>query len=78
MTEMIYPKPLESFNIPNFSRESWFLIPVMEKGRSALEEANLNLGLAWDEWDLDFYDSLFREKVNSTIRRTMLKNYITN
>jgi phosphoribosylformylglycinamidine synthase len=62
MTECQYPKPLDSFEmgiVPEATRE----VPVMEEGRGALERINRELGLAFDEWDLDYYTSLFIDRV---------------
>ena len=38
-------------------------IPVLEEGRAALEKINSELGLAFDDWDLDYYTELFRERM---------------
>lgn len=62
MTECQYFEPLKSFDhgiIP----EDWFIVDVMTHGRKALEEVNSELGLAFDDWDLDFYCKLFKEKL---------------
>jgi len=62
MTECLYQEPLDSFEtgiVPEKPRE----IPVLEEGRSALEQINLEMGLAFDEWDLDYYTRLFTEKI---------------
>ena len=37
----------------------WYEIPVIEHGRPVLEDANQKLGLAFDEWDLEYYTNLF-------------------
>jgi len=62
MTECIYPGPLTSFET-NAEPEPWFSIPVIEEGRAALEKVNKDLGLALDEWDLEYYTKLFVEKM---------------
>ncbi|XP_026272194.1 phosphoribosylformylglycinamidine synthase [Frankliniella occidentalis] len=62
MTECRYDKPLESFNL-GVSPAPWFEVDVMGKGREALEEVNSKLGLAFDNWDLDFYTNLFKDKL---------------
>jgi phosphoribosylformylglycinamidine synthase len=62
MTECRYPKPLDSFET-GIEPEPTFEIPLMEEGRAALERINRELGLAFDEWDLDYYTLLFRERV---------------
>merc|ERR1719512_439243 len=35
----------------------------MEHGRSALEDINRQLGLGFDEFDLDYYTTLFKERL---------------
>jgi len=62
MTECRYPEPLTSFQTgtePAPVRE----IPVLEEGRTALERLNTELGLAFDDWDLEYYTHVFREKL---------------
>jgi phosphoribosylformylglycinamidine synthase len=62
MTETPYPEPLRSFET-GVKPEPVQEIPVLEEGRAALERVNREMGLAFDEWDLDYYTKLFREKV---------------
>ena len=62
MTEAPYPEPLESF-VTGMVPEPVFEIPVLEKGREALEEVDRELGLAFDDWDLDYYTALFRDRL---------------
>ena len=62
MTECRYEKPLTSFKI-NVQAEKCYEVNVMEEGRAALEKVNRDLGLAFDDWDLDYYTELFQEKV---------------
>jgi phosphoribosylformylglycinamidine synthase len=62
MTECPYPEPLESFAI-GIEPEGVIDIPVLQEGKSALERVNREMGLAFDEWDLDYYTSLFAEKL---------------
>jgi phosphoribosylformylglycinamidine synthase len=62
MTECRYPEPLTTFETgvaPEPVRE----IPVLEEGRAALEKINREMGLAFDDWDLDYYTRLFAEKM---------------
>ncbi len=62
MTECPYPEPLASFETgiePRPVRR----IPVLAEGRAALERLDRELGLAFDDWDLDYYTRLFREKL---------------
>ena len=58
MTECPYPEPLCTFET-GIEPESVFEIPVMEEGRAALEKINQEMGLAFDDWDLDYYTNLF-------------------
>jgi phosphoribosylformylglycinamidine synthase len=62
MTEMQYRSPLESFET-GMVPEPVFEIPVMEEGREALERVNREMGLAFDDWDLDYYTDLFVNRV---------------
>ncbi|KAG5312577.1 PUR4 synthase, partial [Acromyrmex insinuator] len=62
MTECRYMKPIETFD-HGFRPEKWFEVDIIKKGRSALEEVNFKLGLAFDDWDLDFYTELFLQKL---------------
>uniref|UniRef100_A0A6B2EE34 Phosphoribosylformylglycinamidine synthase n=1 Tax=Phlebotomus kandelakii TaxID=1109342 RepID=A0A6B2EE34_9DIPT len=39
--------------------ENWYRVPILEQGISALREVNKKLGLAFDEWDLQYYSNLF-------------------
>ena len=62
MTQCRYVKPLTSFDI-SVKAEDWYDVDVIGTGRSALEKANKDLGLAFDNWDLDYYTKLFQERV---------------
>jgi len=62
MTETPYEAPLESFD-PGISPEPVRVVPVMEEGRSALEGINAEMGLGFDEADLDYYTDLFRQTI---------------
>jgi len=62
MTECPYPAPLRSF-ATGFEAEPVRLVPVMKQGRKALENINRELGLAFDDWDLDYYTELFRDRI---------------
>ncbi len=62
MTEYPYDGPLRTFDTgirPEPVRE----VPVLQQGRAALEQINRKLGLAFDEWDLDYYTRLFVEEM---------------
>lgn len=68
MTECVYPHKLISFRT-NGVPEAISVVPVIERGREALEEINLKMGLAFDEQDIQYYTRLFRDDVkrNPTI-----------
>ncbi|KAM8960164.1 phosphoribosylformylglycinamidine synthase [Pelodytes ibericus] len=58
MTECLYPEPVSSFQV-SVQPEGVYEVDVMGQGRAALEQANAELGLAFDSWDLDYYCALF-------------------
>ncbi len=60
MTECVYAEPLGTFE-SGMEPERPMEVPVMAEGRSALEELNRSAGLAFDDWDLDYYTQLFRD-----------------
>ncbi|KAL8151773.1 hypothetical protein V2J09_021581 [Rumex salicifolius] len=62
MTECVYTQKLTSFKT-NVVPEEVQLVPVMEKGRKALEEINQKMGLAFDEQDLQYYTRLFKDDI---------------
>ncbi|KAH8404357.1 hypothetical protein KR222_004912 [Zaprionus bogoriensis] len=66
MTQCQYTKantPRESFDeqLPSqqAAEAAWYYVPVLEQGRSALEQINVDLGLAFSEYDLEYYYDLF-------------------
>ncbi|XP_017079481.2 phosphoribosylformylglycinamidine synthase [Drosophila eugracilis] len=63
MTQCLYTKeniPKESFNEQLPERQSnWHFVPVLEEGRRALERINQELGLAFNDFDLQYYHDLF-------------------
>ncbi|EDW02888.1 phosphoribosylformylglycinamidine synthase [Drosophila grimshawi] len=63
MTQCIYTEsnmPRDSFDeqLPA-EQAAWSYVPVLEQGRPALEEINRELGLAFTDYDLDYYAELF-------------------
>ncbi len=62
MTECLYPTPLASFRL-EVEPEPVRTIPVLEQGRAALERLNAELGLAFDDADLEYYTRLFRDRL---------------
>ncbi|KAI9078345.1 hypothetical protein K1719_039721 [Acacia pycnantha] len=62
MTECVYIQKLTSFETSVVPEEVYY-IPVMEKGQKALEEINQQMGLAFDDQDIQYYTKLFREDI---------------
>ncbi|CEL97959.1 unnamed protein product [Vitrella brassicaformis CCMP3155] len=62
MTECVYPFPITSFEL-KIKPEHWVSVDVMGKGRAALEAINKEMGLGYDEQDLDYYTRLFRDEL---------------
>ena len=58
MTECRYPEQLSTFDT-GMKPEPVIEIPLMEKGKEALEVINREMGLGLDDWDLDYYYNLF-------------------
>ena len=63
MTEEEYTSKLTSFDSGAVTAPTK-TIPIMTHGRSALESINEEMGLGFDDFDLDYYTKLF--KVSST------------
>lgn len=61
MTECEYKQKPASFGI-QCKAEPFFEIDILKKGRSALEEANMEFGLALDQFDVDLYFDVFANK----------------
>lgn len=62
MTECRYTAeniPKRSFNEKLVKTEGYHDVSVMAEGRKALERINVEMGLAFDERDLDYYTNLF-------------------
>eukprot|EP00535_Pseudo-nitzschia_heimii_P003529 CAMPEP_0197185178 /NCGR_PEP_ID=MMETSP1423-20130617/11355_1 /TAXON_ID=476441 /ORGANISM="Pseudo-nitzschia heimii, Strain UNC1101" /LENGTH=1318 /DNA_ID=CAMNT_0042636165 /DNA_START=14 /DNA_END=3970 /DNA_ORIENTATION=- len=62
MTEEEYDKPLTSFD-SGAKPKSVQTVPIMKEGRAALEKINAEMGLGFDDFDLDYYTTLFKEKL---------------
>jgi phosphoribosylformylglycinamidine synthase len=58
MTECLYPEPLVTFE-SGVKPDPVRIIPLLEKGKAALETLNREMGLGLDDWDLDYYTNLF-------------------
>lgn len=60
MTECVYVQRLDSFDsgiVPAKVKT----VPVMKEGKSALKQISDQLGLSFDDWDLEYYTKLFKE-----------------
>ncbi|KAJ0405903.1 hypothetical protein ATCC90586_003364 [Pythium insidiosum] len=62
MTQEVYTTPLESF-WHGKAVDPVRKIPIMERGMDALKEINDEIGLGFDDWDLQYYLKLFKEKL---------------
>lgn len=62
MTECQYPAALKTFET-GIQPDPTFEVPLLEEGRAALEKINQEAGLAFDEWDLDYYLDLFVNQI---------------
>lgn len=62
MTECPYPEPLKDFS-HGITPKPVRIIPVLEEGKAALDRINHELGLGWDEWDIEFYLKLFIDRL---------------
>ena len=59
MTEEEYLKPLTTFE-SGATTKPVVRVPIMEEGRKALERINKEMGLGFDDFDLNFYTDLFK------------------
>lgn len=62
MTECLYDHKITTFNTGN-TAEKVKTIPVLSEGRTALERINVERGLGFDDFDLDFYTKMFKEQL---------------
>jgi len=62
MTECCYNTPVTTFDL-QVQPQPVFEVDVIGRGKQALVEVNHDLGLALDEWDLDYYTNLFQNSV---------------
>ena len=73
MTEQVYTTPLSSFALPALAGRKVRTAPVMEKGKAGLRELSEEMGLGFDDWDLDFYTKLFRDDMGRELLRCRCK-----
>merc|ERR1719424_115533 len=59
MLEMVYEKPLTSFE-SGMEVQPVRWIPVHKEGRAALEKINEEMGLGFDDWDYNYYMNLYK------------------
>lgn len=59
MTEQEYSAPMTTFD-SGAQREQVVTVPIMKEGRAALEKINVERGLGFDDFDLDYYTNLFK------------------
>lgn len=59
MTQTVYPSALMTFD-SGIEPEKVSIVPLIERGESALREANKMLGLGMDDWDIAYYTKLFQ------------------
>lgn len=62
MTEQEYKEPISTF-ATDIKPKKFVTIPIMEEGRSALEKINKEMGLGFDDFDLDYYTNLFKVRI---------------
>ena len=60
MTECIYNTPLTTYE-SGIAPEKVKYIPVLAQGKAAIQKINNDLGLGFDDWDLDFYTNMFKD-----------------
>jgi len=63
MTEEEYSEPLKSFQVTGANVSEVKVVPIMEEGKKALEKINQERGLGFDEFDLEYYTNLFKNKL---------------
>lgn len=69
MTEEEYTEPLLSFDT-GATPKSFRTIPIMAEGRTALEKINKEMGLGFDEHDLDYYTEIFKVRCETSRQTT--------
>jgi phosphoribosylformylglycinamidine synthase len=63
MTQEEYTTPIASFD-SGATAKPVKTVPIMEQGRAALEAINMEMGLGFDDHDLDYYTNLFKVSGN--------------
>lgn len=76
MTEYPYPEPLQSFTTGT-APEEVFNVPLLKGGIDELKKFNRESGLGMDDWDIGYYQDLFRRVLKrdpSNVELFMLGN----
>jgi len=76
MTQMYYPKPLESFET-GIKPEPVQIVPVIERGIDVLKSINTKLGLAMDDQDIQMFYKLVVEKLKRNSTDVEIAHYAT-
>ena len=63
MTQELYATPLVSFDSGIATAQPTKTIPILEQGRTALEQINTEMGLGFDDFDLNYYTELFQVRL---------------
>nr|CCA20895.1 predicted protein putative [Albugo laibachii Nc14] len=63
MTQQLFSTQLDRLTPPQTHISPVIEVPIMEQGPSALAKVNESLHLGFDTWDLDFYYTLFKDKM---------------
>jgi phosphoribosylformylglycinamidine synthase len=62
MTECPYPGRLNTFET-GIKPEPFYIVPLIEEGKSALKKLNADMGLGLDDWDIGYYYNLFAKEI---------------
>jgi len=62
MTECAYAMPIETFET-GMKPEPVYILPLIEEGPDALRKLNREMGLGFDDWDIEYYHKLFAENI---------------
>lgn len=71
MTEEVYEKPLTTL-VSTLAPEAVKIVPVLEEGKEALKKINKELGLGFDEWDIDYYHNLIVNELKRNLTNVEL------
>lgn len=63
MTQQLYLSTIDSFEIIKTKPQTSTIVDVLGKGKDELKKLSDEMGLAFDDWDLDYYFNLFKHKM---------------